>query len=174
MFRKRIVLMLVCLMALALASSATTAEGNNRVECDPAHATYCEVSPGEQLVITNHWGACRRGLVQAFLRAIEVQEYALDGQLLWDTQEASQYWGPTEQFWDDALQYCTGQVSTGYISYWEHELDLGPGDYELHFTLSLEHPLIDGIDRDEDGRPDQYSGQLKNRTVDIHVVGPSP
>jgi hypothetical protein len=177
-FRKSTVLLSVCLVAFALVPSATIAQDGDTVYCDPAHDTVCEAHQDDQLIITNHWGACRRGLVTVFLKATETQEYTLtapDGAVVWSvgTEEALDLWGPTEEFWGDALQLCIVQVSTGYISYWEHELgvkDLQPGDYALHFTLSLDHPLIDGLDADGDGRPDQYSGQLQNTDVAIHIL----
>jgi hypothetical protein len=177
-FRNSVVLLSICVVAFALVPSATIAQDGHTVYCDPAHDTVCAVHQDEELVITNHWGACRRGLVTVFLKAIEVQEYVLtaaDGAVVWsvDTEAAQDLWGPTEEFWGDALQLCIVQVSTGYISYWEHELgvsDLQPGDYTLHFTLSLRHPLIDGLDADGDGRPDQYSGQLQNTDVAIHIL----
>jgi len=170
MVRKSIVL-LVGLVALALTFSVTMAEESNTEYCHPVFDDHCWVEPGEELVIRHGWLTCRRGLVKAFLMAIEEQEYTLNGVPLWGTQEASQYWGPIQEEWTPRLEFCMGHPSTGYRTYWEHELDLDPGVHVLHLTLLLRHPIIDGGDWDEDGRPDLFSGQLHDDTVVIHVNG---
>ena len=171
MVRKSIVLLLVCLLACALTSSVKTAEAQDVVWCDLYLNTECTVHAGEQLVIGHWWGACHPGLIKAFLRAIEEQEYTLDGAPLWDTQEAIQYWGPIEEYADDPfMEPCIGPSLTGYWTHWGHELALDPGVHSLRFTLSLGHPVIDGGDWDGDGRPDKYTGQLYDLTVEIEVV----
>jgi hypothetical protein len=171
MVRKSVVLLLVCLVASALTSSVKIAEAQDVVECDLYMDTECTVDAGQELVIGHWWGACRPGLIKAFLRAIGEQEYTLNGAPLWDTQEASQYWGPIEEYADEwAMERCMSQPSTFYWIHWAHELDLEPGEYDLGFTLWLAHPNVDGGDWDGDGRPDKYTGQLYDLTVPIHVL----
>lgn len=171
MVRKSIVVLLLGLVALALTFSVTMAEESTTEYCHPVFDEECWVEPGDQLIIYHGWLTCRRGLIEAFLMAIEEQEYTLDGHLLWGTQETSQYWGPIEEEWVPQIESCMGHPSTGYRTYWEHELDLDPGEHELHLSLWLRHPIIDGGDWDGDGHPDWFSGHLHDATVKIHVIG---
>jgi hypothetical protein len=170
MMRKSIVLLLVGLLAVALSSSVTVAQGQVLIPANGIGGHYdVDLSEGEVPVVFWGWVACSRGHFKAFVKAFDQHEYSLNGVPLLTTEQANENWGPVEEApagWD----YCIAQGLSPKISWWMYELDLEPGEYELHSTAYLAHPVTDGLDIDGDGRPDVYSGEMFDTVNTIHVV----
>ena len=127
------------------------------------------VGPNEDAVIHAGWGACSRGLVRSFTRAIEF-EVTLDGSVILTPGDVDQLWGPIEPR-PDAVSACkNGKEIVG--AEWRFVLpELSPGPHEVRTTIWSKRSFIDGGDYDGDGRPDRF-GPFDQETVNtIEVVG---
>jgi hypothetical protein len=174
MMRKSIVLLLVVLLAVALSSSVTVADEKQPVYILAYYEGHYDVDLSEQVpVVVNNWVACSKGLVKTFVKAIDRHEYSLTGpgpDFFLGTEEAQELWGPVEEYPDPEFE-CFAPGLSPKVTYWWYVPDLEPGDYELHSTESLAHPVIDGFDAyPEDGLPDLYGGELFSTVNTIHVV----
>jgi hypothetical protein len=172
--RKMIVISLLVCLVLSLAfSSALAQPENDSVVINPYLSDpVVNVSMDQDIILGARWGACRRGLVQSFFSAVHL-DWSLtlgDTQYIDPLQEMDEYWGPIEQDASFPTSACQMKTEAMWLSYWRYPLgQLGPGDYELHLHYWLDHPVIDGIDNDEDGKLDRYQGTLKDVTIIIHV-----
>ena len=96
-----------------------------------------------------------------FLDAINMNG-TLDGQSLPDLNG---YWG---KIWPDE----SGDAEQGvdYISHWLHPLGvLSPGVHTIEIRGTLDLPVTDGYDRNSDGQPDEYSGEIFRISMRIEI-----
>lgn len=114
------------------------------------------VAAGSDVMIRAGWGACTRGLAEAFrhsaLVSMQVQQ---DGApYLTVAPPARDYWSDPQPI-DGNYATCVVQTRNGWFTEWLYSLGtLETGTYDLHFHWYLEHPLPDGSDHDGDGRID--------------------
>ena len=114
---------------------------------------------GQEVIIRAGWGACTRGLTQAFTRAAVVSmEVNLDGEpYLAVDPPARAFWSRPERS-DGPTTACVMHTSGLWASEWLYSLgELDAGEYYLHFDWTLAHPVPDGGDYDGDGAPDLFT-----------------
>jgi hypothetical protein len=158
---------LLCAAAIPLALLGAAAEEDAIViHPNGSDGTEFWVRPSDEIVLRWGWGACTRGQVTAFVRALD-STYLLDGIPL-----QAQWSSPSE---DRSLSgYCTGGKNKGWVAHWEYPLgNLPPGDHILHSMVVLKHPVTDGIDLNGDGRPDLYNGTRFDEEIIFHVAMPT-
>jgi hypothetical protein len=111
------------------------------------------IQPGQVGVIRYGWAACSPGLVRVFVGASNF-ELALDGQPFLGPEDGDELWGAIEIYDTppDFAEDCLGRGRPAF-AFWQYVLDaLGPGEYELHSRIWIDHPLVDGADLDGDGK----------------------
>ena len=118
------------------------------------------------------WAACKKGPLQAFRSATHIS-WTLDKEgVQVDSGEVTRkYWGPIHYI---PLQagVCLGKTpETIPAITWSFPLgQLEAGEYSLHFYWWLDHPVTDLGDNDGNGRPDFFSGTIKDVDISIHVI----
>ena len=123
--------------------------------------TY-EVAVGEEVLLYHGWGACTGGLVQLYLENMNSELYFNDV-LVSAADGKDQYWWeifrvPNASWGENCL---TGNQHTFSGVYWVYPFDTSvSGTYEVQYIEWLDRSIIDGIDRDGDGGPDQIEGGL--------------
>ena len=155
MSKKTISLTLMTLLLAALTLSTATAQSEvEEVRISPwLSGQEYVVGPGQVGVIRAGWAACTRGLVRVFINASNF-ELTLNGEPLLTPEQVDQLWGPIAPC-ETCPGPCRGKQEPVSAS-WRYVLDLPPGEYELHSTIWIDHPLIDGGDYDGDGAPDVF------------------
>jgi len=76
------------------------------------------------VAIRRAWDAHSRGVVDAFLRAMDWDDYALDhNSLFLDTEEANEHWGPIQESHGEKIpECCLGRAPSGQASCRRYEL----------------------------------------------------
>lgn len=128
------------------------------------------LGPDEVGVIKFGLLACTSGLVNVFIEAsyFELELIQSDGSpyLVVTPEEIDDLWSPIERL-NYTYEGCRGGQKSSY-AFWQVRLsDLPPGDYELHFSGGISHPLTNGGDYDGDGTPDvifpeEWGGETLN------------
>jgi hypothetical protein len=127
------------------------------------------VRPFQTIVLRWGWAACTRGLVRAFINALD-ETYVLENDQ--GEQQALQgRWTAVEKASPFPYDCMGGERNKGWVAHWEYAVKepLPVGDYLLHSTVALKHPVTDGIDFDGDGSPDLYTEPLFDGDISIHV-----
>ncbi len=147
-FTSAVVVAVVVAVAIltVLLSSRPVATANEPVDvsfgaCFQSAGGSLEVLPGADINVWGGWGAHKRGLIAAYLSAVD-QSLSVNGTPI---ANANDLYGPV-----------VGDRDSGFATYWNLALDpLEPGQtYVIDQSLGLTHPIIDGGDYNGDGRPD--------------------
>jgi hypothetical protein len=167
---KKILVALITLGLLLAPISAVQAQSTVRISLDIAPDPVY-VNADDNIVLYHGWGACTRGLVQAYLSAVHT-EMSFDEGPLYIADGRDQYWGSITKMPDGYwVPSCiAGNQKTSSAVYWEYPLGvLSAGEYEVYYTQYLDHPVIDGADYDGDGSLDRWAGVLVERSFTIIV-----
>lgn len=151
---------LVCLV-ITLVYSAALAQSEN-FYIKPYKGENQTIYSDQPIILFARWGACHYGLIQDFLTATNMSWTLYKGsEVIQSDTDTDQYWGPIEQITPGNAK-CMGMTpETIPITYWNFPIGrLDAGEYTLHFTWWLDHPVTDLGDFDDDGRPDFYNGSL--------------
>jgi len=175
--KKRIVLLIVICAGLAFLSSAAFAQTSEEsvvihpLRWDSSQTVYSN----QEIIFVMGWAACRKGLVQDYLTAVNMT-FTLDGESLFGSNtESNQYWGAiSEMPAPPAAEACIGKTpEILWRAGWEYSYgQLPAGDYTVYFAHQVDHPVIDGGDYDGDGSPDMFLGTLNEKEFTIHVEDP--
>jgi hypothetical protein len=130
------------------------------------------VNPDQIVYIAFGWGACNPGLVKTAQNALGF-EITVDGAPLYELVHKDPYWGtpyPIGQF-----EECFPDPhAVPTEADWIYPLDLSQfelgEEYEMSFSLWLNHQITDGFDYDENGLPDFYNGVLLSGSFNLTVV----
>jgi len=118
------------------------------------------------------WGACKSGLVKAFMRSA-VLDWEVDAakrRVEWpeSREEWSEPWADSSA---SAIDLCVMNTDAIWLTYFDWPLGtLEPGDHTVYLRYGLRFSLIDGIDFDEDGHPDRYHDPVQIGDMIIHVL----
>jgi hypothetical protein len=159
MSHKKVMLVFILVFGLSLLSISAFAQGEDlgeRVTIYPWEIWDGEitVSTDDTVVLGARWGACTKGLAQAWTRTSYIN-YTINGEPLFSSQkEAREYWGRPYPVMNLEPDNCVNGSETIWIVAWEYELGLNEGDYQVHFEMGTTHPFHDGFDSDGDGKPD--------------------
>jgi hypothetical protein len=119
------------------------------------------IPAGTPIQLTIDWLADTEEQVTDFMAAIDVTG-KLDGQPLPDLNG---YWGEIKLYEDAA-----GGQSGDYLSQWLYPLGvLSPGTHTVEIWLTLDRPVTDGFDLNNDGRLDEYVGEICRFFLSIEV-----
>jgi predicted amidohydrolase YtcJ len=119
-----------------------------------------QVPAGTPVQLTIGWVADTEEQVADFLAAVSMTG-TLDGLPLPDLNG---YWGEIESFESNYGDH------EGFLSNWLYPLGvLNPGTHTVEVLGSLDQPVTDGYDANDDGQPDEYSGEVWNFTLHIEV-----
>lgn len=170
-----LVLVMLLVASLVIATAAAASEPEEVIITPWMDGQEYTIGPGQLGVIRAGWGACSRGLVQAYINASNY-ELSLNDTTLLTPEQVDELWGPMGPFVpappnEDA---CPGNTKPMRAS-WQYPLtDLAPGTYTLHTLIWIDHPLIDGGDYDGDGKPDLFTPEnlYYNTENTIIVVEP--
>jgi hypothetical protein len=168
---KKLLVVLITLGLLLAPISAVQAQSNGEtVTVNLSFDNTVYVNAGDYIMLTHGWGACTRGLVKLYLSAVYTEVH-LDGVLISMADGKDQHWGPITESTNTSWASCiAGDKESGWVSNWQYPLGaLSTGEYEVHFYYWLDHPIHDGGDYDNDGRPDLFEGLLQDRTITIIV-----
>ena len=166
--KKLIVISVLLCLAFAPISATAFAQSPDSVEINPLYVDEITVSTDQELILRVGWGACTRGLVQAYITAAHY-EWTLDGAPIFLDEETAQYFGPIEPM--GPSDTCVAGNGTLWASFWRYPMGtLDAGTHEISVHQWLDHPVIDGGDYDGDGRLDRFTDQAWDGTVTVHVV----
>lgn len=176
--KKRVLFLFVICASLALLSSVAFAQTSQ--DSVVIHPLYWDdsqtVYSNQEIIFVMGWAACRKGLVQDYLTAVNFI-FTLDGQPLFGSKsETNQFWGPVTQIPAPAgADACVGKTpETIWRAGWEYSPgELPAGDHPVYFANRLDHPVVDGGDYDGDGSPDLFYGITNEREFTIHVEDPA-
>ena len=136
--------------ALCLALTITVpVSAADTVRINPFHMTEATANAGDTVVLEVGWGACTRGLAQAFARAAQVA-WSIDGvpfptTPVWTNPEPVTAAGPSP---------CVNGTLTGWRTYGQYPTTFEPGEYIVSVVVWTTHAFLDGGDYDGDGKPD--------------------
>jgi hypothetical protein len=117
------------------------------------------VQAGTPIQLTIGWATDTEEQVADFLEVVSLSG-TLDGNPLSDLDD---HWGEIEPFESN----YGGQ---DYLSNWLYPLGvLDPGTHVVEISISVNQPVTDGFDSNEDGQPDEFSGEVLNYTLTIIV-----
>jgi hypothetical protein len=174
--KKRIYALLLLFFAFTLTFTTTFAQSNNEsVLIHPLlfpDGSTITISSDQEIILGFGWGACTPGLVRAYIHAAHL-DWSLNGQLIFPSDEASQYWvliGPIDPSTGGT---CIAGNGTLWGARWRYSMgNLGPGIHQIHFHHWVSHRIIDGWDSDGDGKMEVYNGTLDDWSVTVNVVDP--
>jgi hypothetical protein len=182
MTRTGILLSLV--MVLLVAMPAVAQDDPDEVLIFPFRVDEITISADQSVVLHATWGACNKGMIQAFRNGIDIQ-WVLDGEVLFDSRKESRpYWVDpfireihppgTETVCINTLASVPGPDRS--LAEWGTEFLylLGTLDLGLH-ELSVEYDFVHGGpadlgDHNGDGRPDFWDGTFGPFSTEITVV----
>ena len=119
------------------------------------------IPAGTPIQLTIDWLADTEEQVTDFLAAIDVTG-KLDGQPLPDLNG---YWGEIKLY-----EGVAGGQSGDYLSQWLYPLGvLSPGMHTVEVWLTLDRPVTDGFDTNNDSRLDEYVGEFLRFFLNIEV-----
>ena len=129
------------------------------------------VNPDQVVYMAFGWGACNRGLLKLAQNALEL-EIMVDGAPLYELVHKDPYWG--EPYSIGPFEQCIPDSHASPVeSDWIFPLDLSQFnldvEYEISYTLRLEHQITDGYDGDGDGIQDFYDGVLLAGSFNLTV-----
>lgn len=154
---KRIgIAMLLFALVLCVAIPLASADNDPVVITPYIGGPDYHVEAGTEVVIRAGWGACTRGLAEAFRhQALVSMEIQRDGAPFLVVEPPSrEYWRDPQPI-DGNYDACVMNTRNGWTTQWLYSLGaLDAGSYAVHFHWYLEHPMPDGGDHDGDGRVD--------------------
>lgn len=119
-----------------------------------------QVPAGAIIQMTVGWVTNTEEQANDFLAAVSMKG-SLDGAPLPDL---NRYWSAVEPY-----ESSHGELK-GYLARWLYPLGvLSPGGHEIVIWGTLDHPVTDGYDTNNDGQPDEYSGEIWHITMQITV-----
>jgi hypothetical protein len=119
------------------------------------------IPAGVPVQLTVGWVAVTEEQVADFLAAISLTG-TLDGEPL---SGLNDYWGEIGPYEGGAA--VSGEL---HVSEWLYPLGvLDPGEHTVEILGTLQQSVTDGYDSNNDGQPDQYSGEVFHFTVRIVV-----
>jgi hypothetical protein len=171
--KKIIITSLVVFVAIAMFSMPALAQGEDVYIYPTRWDASTPVYSDQNIVLTARWSACRRGAVQDFLTATNINWSLVGEDLNMSGKDTNKYWerpfpipvtepsedyvcmgGPLEEMWSTRWYYTIGPLSAG--------------DYTLNFYWWFDHPVTDVADYDGDGHPDLWTDAFSVETS-IHV-----
>jgi hypothetical protein len=114
------------------------------------------VREDQTVILGARWGACTRGLAQAWSRNANVH-YQIDGNpLLASTRDGRAYWTRPQAVARGETGCVNGSSIIRFV-FWRYEYGtMAPGPHEVYIHYWIGHQLVDGGDWDGDGRVDHY------------------
>lgn len=179
---KRILAVVVLAMCLAvLLTQVAFADNHVITHDDIVSGQDVTIDQGASVTFEFFWYAGTPGLVQEFIRCSNVTlQITRDGvtEFLAGAPETDAFWGPiqraTPEFVADNFLWANDHAKTPVsLAYWRMPLPmetLEPGDYNLFWELSWDHPTIDLGDWDGDGRIDHYPPDAMAGGIVVHIV----
>lgn len=167
MFRKLIlpILLVIALMSMSVSASPVQAQEEEesiliypwQIPEDENGDRVVTVTSDQIVILGARWGACSKGLAQAWARTASVM-YSMEGQPLFFSQKESRvYWSRPVAVEGAPIETCVNHSDTAWYVYWEYQLgNLPPGDHTARFDYWNDHLAIDGGDYDGDGKPDHF------------------
>ena len=123
---------------------------------------------GDSIIIRSGWGACTRGLAQAWTKQNKISLWVNGEPVFSSPKEAQVFWGEPESFLLPDGSSCVNDVDSGWRVYWEYSLgELAEGTYIIHYEENVDHPFLDGGDYDGDGQPDINEYHV---SVDFNII----
>jgi len=123
---------------------------------------------GDSIIIRSGWGACTRGLAQAWTKQNEISLWFNGESVFSYPKESQSFWGEPESFLIPDGSSCINDVDSGWRVYWEYPLgELTKGIYTIHYEENVDHPFLDGGDYDGDGKPDIDEWHI---SVDFNII----
>ena len=123
---------------------------------------------GDNVIIRSGWGACTRGLAQAWTNQNEISLWVNGESVFSSLRESKSFWGEPESFLLPDESSCINDVDSGWRVYWEYPLgELAEGTYNIHYEENVDHPFLDGGDYDGDGKPDIDEWHI---SVDFNII----
>ncbi len=157
-------LALIAGLCLALTITVPVAAANTVVinPFDPATTT---VAASDTVVLEVRWGACTRGLDQAFARAAHVA-WSIDGAPFPTTPA----WTAPEAQQPVVTSDCVSGSLTGWRTYDQHPTTFTAGIHTVSVVMWTTHALPDGGDYDGDGKPDLFGGPGVTWTAELTLT----
>jgi hypothetical protein len=179
--RNKIILsMLLVIMLLLMTGifSAHAQEGNSvliipyLIPEDEDGNLIVEVPVDQTILLGARWGACNKGLAQAWAETASLM-YSVDGQALFASEnESRQYWQAPVIYPGGDPSRCLPHTETIWIAYWQYELGtLELGDHPAHLSYWNHGVPVDGGDYDGDGKPDKFKDWSMEVDFIIRVIG---
>jgi len=123
---------------------------------------------GDNVIIRTGWGACTRGLAQAWTKQNKISFWVNGESVFSLPKEAQVFWGEPESFLLPDGSSCVNDVDSGWRVYWEYPFgELAEGTYIIHYEENVDHPFLDGGDYDGDGKPDIDEWHI---SVDFNII----
>ncbi len=148
-------LALTAALCLAFTIAVPVAAATDTVRINPFHQETATANVGDTVVLEVGWGACTRGLDQAFTRAAHV-EWSIDDVPF-----------PTTPGWTTPVPYSIGEgpspCMSGTLTGWRTTSQTpttfeATGTYIVRVVMWTTRALQDGGDYDGDGKPDFFGG----------------
>jgi hypothetical protein len=162
--KQAIVITFLLVLVLIVAVPLATADEEPLIITPYEGGAEFTANEGQEVIIRAGWGACTRGLAEAFRHAALVSmEIHLQGQLYLTVEPPSrEYWTRPAPLVGGDPSACVMRVEQGWQTEWFYSLGiLEAGKYEGYFSYTMTHQLPDGGDYDGDGKIDLFSGVVK-------------
>lgn len=116
-----------------------------------------EVTADQTILLGARWGACNKGLTQAWAKTATIM-YSVDGQDLFASEkESRQYWHAPVVHPNGDPSRCIPHTETVWMTYWQYEFGpLEAGDHMAHVSYWNHGVPVDGGDYDGAGGPDKF------------------
>ena len=123
---------------------------------------------GDNIIIRSGWGACTRGLAQAWTKQNKISLWVNGESVFSSSEESRSFWGEPESYLFPGESSCINDKNTGWRVYWDYPLgELTEGTYTIHYEENVDHPFLDGGDYDGDGKPDIDEWHI---SVDFNII----
>lgn len=164
--------LLVLLAVVPSTVNANTTEevvvAPGRIPPDENGDRIATVHANQFVILQVGWGACSKGLAQAWAKTalVQVQENA---QTIVPSAESQQYWNKASSQAGDTSA-CIIPSDVIWAVYWRYPLGtLSVGDHYYHIDYWNNVIHVDGGDYDNDGKIDIFDAQYKYNLI-IHVI----